>query len=393
MTINAEKKNSLPPAGIPTRKHLRKRSSYFQRGSSINASPEAAKHPLTITLPPPCLFVPPYLRFHQNFGPESLLLLLSSVFHGSMFVLVGFLESCGPVSPWNLLFCSIFSLECRWWISLGFSGVLELQNCVPFGLKHPTFISLPWQKLKVRVVVPGLQVETIGDAYMVASGLPNRNGNMHAVDICRMALDILEFMGTFQLRHLVGIPVWIRIGVHSGEAPPPLGVQCPPQRRRLRCLCVQVRVPQAWLGWRCPDTVCLGTRWTRRLAWSLQDIVSRNTQRWWSNSKPAEGLSMSWWSLPALRIHVSEPTIQILQRTNCKFEYEMRGETYLKVETRFSRPTFPVLEFILTPQTPVSGERHGDDLLADGRKWAGLWPSDSAHNVSTKKGPKYQTAL
>ncbi|CAG04505.1 unnamed protein product, partial [Tetraodon nigroviridis] len=60
------------------------------------------------------------------------------------------------------------------------------------------------------------QVETIGDAYMVASGLPKRNGNRHAVDICHMALDILHFMGTFQLRHLPGIPVWIRIGVHSG---------------------------------------------------------------------------------------------------------------------------------------------------------------------------------
>lgn len=35
---------------------------------------------------------------------------------------------------------------------------------------------------------------------------------------------------------------------------------------------------------------------------------------------------------PALRIHVSQPTINILQRTNCKFEYEIRGETYLKVK-------------------------------------------------------------
>lgn len=60
-------------------------------------------------------------------------------------------------------------------------------------------------------------METIGDAYMVASGLPKRNGNRHAVDICHMALDILAFMGTFQLRHLPGIPVWIRIGVHSGN--------------------------------------------------------------------------------------------------------------------------------------------------------------------------------
>lgn len=60
------------------------------------------------------------------------------------------------------------------------------------------------------------QVETIGDAYMVASGLPKRNGNRHAVDIARMALDILSFMGTFELEHLPGLPIWIRIGVHSG---------------------------------------------------------------------------------------------------------------------------------------------------------------------------------
>ena len=59
-------------------------------------------------------------------------------------------------------------------------------------------------------------METIGDAYMVASGLPKRNGNRHAIDIAKMALDILSFMGTFELEHLPGLPIWIRIGVHSG---------------------------------------------------------------------------------------------------------------------------------------------------------------------------------
>ncbi|XP_029687683.1 heat-stable enterotoxin receptor-like, partial [Takifugu rubripes] len=92
-----------------------------------------------------------------------------------------------------------------------------------------------------------LRGETIGDAYMVASGLPKRNGDRHAVDIAEMALDMLSFVKTFELLHLPGIPLWIRIGVHS-----------------------------------------------------------------------------------ALRIHVSQSTINILQRTDCKFEYEKRGETYLK---------------------------------------------------------------
>lgn len=61
------------------------------------------------------------------------------------------------------------------------------------------------------------QVETIGDAYMVASGLPKRNGDRHAVDIAHMALDMLSFVNTFELLHLPGIPLWIRIGVHSGN--------------------------------------------------------------------------------------------------------------------------------------------------------------------------------
>lgn len=52
---------------------------------------------------------------------------------------------------------------------------------------------------------------------MVASGLPNRNGDRHAVDIAHMALDMLSFVKTFELLHLPGIPLWIRIGVHSGS--------------------------------------------------------------------------------------------------------------------------------------------------------------------------------
>lgn len=62
-----------------------------------------------------------------------------------------------------------------------------------------------------------LQVETIGDAYMVASGVPVPNGNRHAAEIANMALDILSAVGTFKMRHMPDVPVRIRIGLHTGE--------------------------------------------------------------------------------------------------------------------------------------------------------------------------------
>lgn len=62
-----------------------------------------------------------------------------------------------------------------------------------------------------------VQVETIGDAYMVASGVPNRNGNRHAAEMANMSLDILHCIGTFKMRHMPELKVRIRIGLHSGK--------------------------------------------------------------------------------------------------------------------------------------------------------------------------------
>ncbi|XP_030578864.1 retinal guanylyl cyclase 1-like, partial [Archocentrus centrarchus] len=60
------------------------------------------------------------------------------------------------------------------------------------------------------------KVETIGDAYMVASGVPNRNGNRHAAEVANMSLDILHSIGAFKIKHMPEIKVKIRIGLHSG---------------------------------------------------------------------------------------------------------------------------------------------------------------------------------
>ena len=44
------------------------------------------------------------------------------------------------------------------------------------------------------------KVETIGDAYMVASGVPVPNGKQHAMEVAMMSLDLLAKILTFEIQ-------------------------------------------------------------------------------------------------------------------------------------------------------------------------------------------------
>merc|ERR1719228_1617522 len=60
------------------------------------------------------------------------------------------------------------------------------------------------------------KVETINDSYMVASGLPERNGDRHVAEIANLCIDLIFVTPGILIPHDVSLRLKIRIGIHTG---------------------------------------------------------------------------------------------------------------------------------------------------------------------------------
>nr|CAI5863929.1 unnamed protein product [Callosobruchus analis] len=104
-------------------------------------------------------------------------------------------------------------------VTVYFSDIVGFTEiaAVSTPLEVVTFLNKIYKQFDARIECYDVyKVETIGDSYMVASGLPVKNGNKHVSEIASMALDLLAGSRQFKIPHRKSELLQIRCGAHTG---------------------------------------------------------------------------------------------------------------------------------------------------------------------------------